>query len=122
MKSVVWSLPLFSVLALLCCASASRGEPFPASLRACRACHSLTQGAPNSVGPNLFGVIGRRAGSVQGFKYSEAMKRADIIWTSKRIRLFIKDPQKMVRGTRMSYALTDDASAVQVASDLGLLK
>jgi len=76
----------------------------------CRACHAA-DGAANEVGPGLRGVFGRRAGERDGFRYSPALKRSGIVWTSETLDAYIADPQKLVPANRMPYAGLADARA-----------
>ena len=79
---------------------------------ACVACHSETSDAQ---GPSLKGVYGRKAGSVEDFRYSSAMKRADIIWDAGNLRDYLHDPQARVRGNHMpfsGFASNNDADDV----------
>lgn len=71
----------------------------------CFACHALTY---NRTGPKHCGLLGRRAGSVPGFEYSAAMKRANWIWDKKTLDRFLTDPMKVVPGTTMGYAGVKD--------------
>jgi cytochrome c len=66
----------------------------------CAACHAL---AYDRTGPRHCGLIGRRAGSIAGFAYSDAMKDAQIVWDRKTLDLFLADPRKTVPGTSMGY-------------------
>lgn len=75
---------------------------------ACAACHSVDHAA--GVGPHLNGIVGRPAGSVDGFHYSRAMKSAGT-WTPVRLDAFIAEPQHAVPGTVMPYAGLPDAKA-----------
>lgn len=70
--------------------------------RVCQACHSLDPGH-NLIGPSLAGVIGRKAGTVPGFDYSDAMKQAHITWDAKSLDAYLADPQKVVPGNRMPF-------------------
>ncbi|GAB3471741.1 hypothetical protein GCM10027321_43960 [Massilia terrae] len=72
----------------------------------CQACHSLET---DRTGPRHCGLFGRRAGSVPGFAYSDAMKHADIVWTARTLDRFLANPAKMVPGTTMTYAGVTDA-------------
>ena len=72
----------------------------------CGACHQVAQ-PRNGVGPTLQGVIGRAAGSVQGFNYSPALKSSGITWTRETLDSFIVNPSAPVRGTRMSQRVPD---------------
>ncbi len=72
----------------------------------CGACHQVAQ-PRNGVGPTLQGVIGRAAGSVQGFNYSPALKSSGITWTRETLDSFIASPSAQVRGTRMSQRVPD---------------
>jgi cytochrome c len=69
----------------------------------CAACHTLEKGVHN-VGPSLAGVFQRKAGSFDDYRYSPAMKRANITWTPQELDKFIADPQMVVPANRMPYA------------------
>jgi cytochrome c len=71
----------------------------------CAACHALSY---DRTGPRHCGLIGRRAGSVKDFAYSDAMKRSNITWTEKTLDLFLANPVKVVPGTTMGYAGVKD--------------
>jgi cytochrome c len=86
---------------------AARGEKLFVE---CAACHSLDR-AVESVGPSLYGVIGRKAGEGGDFRYSPALKRSGIVWNEPSIEGFIADPQGVVPGNRMPYAGIPDAAA-----------
>ena len=70
----------------------------------CKACHQIGETAKNSLGPVLNGVIGRKAGSVEGYSYSTANKESGITWDEATFREYIKDPKAKVPGTKMIYA------------------
>jgi cytochrome c len=67
----------------------------------CQACHAL---AYDRVGPRHCGLLGRRAGAVQGFEYSPAMKRSRLVWDEQTLDRFLADPLRTVPGTTMTYA------------------
>jgi cytochrome c len=71
----------------------------------CLACHALGY---DRTGPRHCGLFGRRAGAVKGFAYSEAMKRAKIVWNEKTLDRFLAHPLKTVPGTAMGYAGVTD--------------
>ena len=70
----------------------------------CKACHQIGENAKSGVGPILNGVIGRKAGSVVGYSYSDANKDSGITWDEVTFREYIKDPKARVPGTKMIYA------------------
>ena len=73
----------------------------------CAACHSL--GEPGDFdGPSLKGVIGRKAGSLEDYRYSAAMKRSDVTWDAGTLDKYVTDPQAFIPGNRMAFAgITD---------------
>jgi len=71
----------------------------------CLACHTL---ASDRVGPRHCGLFGRRAGSVKGFEYSDAMKHYKVVWNEKTLDHFLANPLKVVPGTNMTYAGVTD--------------
>ena len=80
-------------------ADAKRGEKL---FEECRACHALEPGA-SSVGPDLHGVIGRKAGAREDFRYSPALKKSGITWSRQTLDAYVADPQKAVPANRMPY-------------------
>lgn len=72
----------------------------------CLSCHSFEKGGANKVGPNLWNIVGRKKGSHAGYAYSSAMKNADGVWTMEEIYKYLKDPQGVVKGTKMAFRLT----------------
>ncbi|MCX7899355.1 MAG: cytochrome c family protein [Methylocystis sp.] len=69
----------------------------------CKACHQVGEGAKNAVGPQLNGLNGRKAGSVEGFNYSEADKNSGITWDEASFKEFIKNPKAKIAGTKMIF-------------------
>lgn len=71
--------------------------------RQCQACHVI-DAEQNRVGPNLVGIIGRPAGAVEGFKYSDAMANSGIVWDETTIAEYLANPRSYVEGNRMAFA------------------
>lgn len=69
----------------------------------CVACHS-EQASGSDVGPNLKGVFGRKAGGLDDFRYSNAMRRAEIVWDEASLKDFIANPQGKIKGNRMPFS------------------
>ena len=68
----------------------------------CKACHSLKAGK-KKVGPSLNDVLGKKAAQVKGFKYSKAMKKADITWDDATLDAYLTKPKKFLKGTKMAF-------------------
>ena len=76
----------------------------------CRACHSIEEGK-NGVGPTLHGIVGRPAGAIEGFNYSEANKSAEIVWEPDVLFAYLDDPRGYMPGNRMAFPGLKDAQA-----------
>lgn len=87
--------------AALAAGDAAKGE---AVFNRCAMCHTATKGGGNGLGPNLFGVAGRKAASLPGFPYSPALRNSKIVWTDDMLRKWVQNPAKVVPGTRMVFA------------------
>lgn len=69
----------------------------------CQTCHAIEPGV-NKIGPSLHGVVGRKAGIIPGFTYSDANKNSGITWTEEKLFQYLEKPQHVVPGTKMSFA------------------
>lgn len=74
------------------------------SFRKCLPCHSVGADARNKVGPVLNGLEGRKSGTIEGYNYSEANKKADITWADASFKEYIQNPMARVPGTKMAFA------------------
>lgn len=84
----------------------------------CSACHVLEEGV-NRVGPSLAGIVGREAGTVEGYNYTEANANSGITWTPEKLFQYLENPQRVVPGTKMAFAgLPDPQDRVDVIAYL----
>lgn len=97
-------LALALIVALPTLASAQDAEEGKNVFKKCRACHTVGEKAVNRVGPQLNGVVGRAAGSVEGFNYSDAMKNSGLTWDEAALSEFFANPKAKVPGTKMVFA------------------
>lgn len=94
----------------------------PRAFAACAMCHKVQPDA-HGLGPSLWGIAGRKAGSMPGFNYSPAMKKAPIKWTRANLVAFISAPRAKVPGNRMAYVgMKSPADAAAIADYLLSLK
>lgn len=85
----------------------------------CRACHTLGAGEPALLGPNLHGMFGRRAGSIPGYDYSQALRQADFTWTPRALDAWLARPAQFLPGNRMTFAgVTDPADRANLIAYL----
>ena len=70
----------------------------------CAACHSITKGGKNKIGPALYNVVGRKVGGVNDYKYSKALAGYEKSWTFEELNGFLIKPAKWIKGTKMAYA------------------
>jgi cytochrome c len=85
----------------------------------CGGCHSV---AADRVGPRHAGVVGRRAGSVAGFAYSEALRKSGLTWTTETLERWLADPEALVPGQRMGYSLGDAQARADIVAYLSTLR
>src|SRR5882762_2962714 len=78
------------------------------SFKKCLVCHTIGENAKNKVGPAQNGLDGRKAGTVAGFNYSDANKNSGITWSEKTFKEYIKAPQAMIPGTKMTFVGVKD--------------
>lgn len=89
----------------------------------CKVCHQVGEGAKNGVGPNLNGVIGRKAGTVEGYSYSDANKNSGITWEPAVFAEYIKNPRAKVPGTKMVFAgITNEKDIADLTAYLAQFK
>ena len=89
------------IMALFASVSAAEGAKV---FKKCAACHSIAEGGANKIGPALWGVIGRKAGSVPDYKYSKALAAHSKNWSFEEMNGFLIKPKEWIKGTKMSFA------------------
>lgn len=93
----------------------------PAAFAQCRTCHSVEPGK-NGLGPSLFGVVGSKAGHVEGFQYSPALANSGITWDRASLDTWMQGPMKMVPGARMTTFQPDAGKRKEIIDYLETLK
>jgi len=79
----------------------------------CRACHQVGPTAKNAVGPVLNGLFGRKAGTVEGYNYSDANKKSGLTWDEATFSDYIKDPKAKIPGTKMIFPGVKDEQRIK---------
>ena len=90
-----------NIMALFASTSAAEGAKV---FKKCVACHSIAEGGGNKIGPALWGVLGRSAGSIPDYKYSKAMAAHGKNWSFEEMNGFLIKPKDWIKGTKMSFA------------------
>ena len=90
-----------NIMVLFASTNASEGAKI---FKKCAACHSIAQGGANKIGPALWGVLGRNAGSISEYKYSKAMLAHGKVWTFDEMNSFLIKPKEWIKGTKMAFA------------------
>lgn len=97
---------LLIAVTLVACAAPVRAQDVDAgerSFRKCTPCHSIGEGAQNKLGPVLNGLDGRKAGTIEGYSYTEANKNSGIVWNEANFSEYITDPRARIPGTKMIF-------------------
>ncbi len=100
-------IALISVVTLLSFAGPALADGDAAAgevtFRVCKTCHRIGEGAKNFVGPELNGVVGRKAGTAPGYNYSDANKNSGLTWDEATLTKYLKSPREVVPGTKMAF-------------------
>ena len=89
-----------NIMALFASASAAEGAKV---FLKCKSCHSIAKEGKNKIGPKLFGVLGRQAGSISDYKYSKAMAAHGKVWSFEEMNSFLIKPKDWINGTKMQF-------------------
>jgi cytochrome c len=101
--TLMWALAAATALAAVPAAAAGDAEKGAKVFKKCAACHVATE-EKNKVGPHLVGIFGRPAASVEGYKYSDAMKASGIVWSVETLTAYVRAPKEVVPGGKMVFA------------------
>ncbi len=95
-----------TIVAALAGSADAAGDPEKGAsvFNKCRACHRVGPGARTLVGPELNGVVGRKAGSIEGYSYSSQIKASGLTWDEATLTQWLRSPKALVPGTRMTFA------------------
>jgi cytochrome c len=116
LRAMIAAVALCASVAPAMAADPAAGEK---AYAVCKACHRVGEGAKNTIGPTLNGVVGRPAASVEGFAYSEAMKNSGITWDEATLNEYLKNPKAKVPGTKMAFAgVKDDTKVADIVAYL----
>jgi cytochrome c len=118
----------FTALALLAVSTLAANAAGDAKVGAeifkrCAVCHTNDKGGGDGLGPNLFGIVGRKAATRPGFAYSAPLQKSGIVWSDATLTKWAAGPARMVPGTKMTFAgITSKKQQADVAAYLATLK
>ena len=110
MRSYLRPTCLLAIAAACPGAASAQSSPAPAKAvfaQRCQMCHTNDANGRQGIGPNLYGLNGRAAGTQKGFAYSSAIKASGVQWNSASLDKFLQGPNKMIPGTRMVVTVPD---------------
>jgi cytochrome c len=106
-------------------ANAQAGDPNRGKVTfgQCSGCHTVVANTRDSMGPNLFGIVGRKVGSKPGYGYSDEMKNAGFTWTPEKLKTFVMNPEDVVPHSNMMFmGIKNPTQAEDVVAYLETLK
>ena len=124
MKLILSAAVFAAALVAVSAGARADGDPEAGKqvFKKCHACHNVGESARNAVGPELDGIVGRKAGSVEGYNYSDANKSSGITWDAATLDVYLKDPKAKVPGTKMAFpGLPSDKDRADVIAYLSTI-
>ncbi|ALC14728.1 c-type cytochrome [Sphingopyxis sp. 113P3] len=122
MKGLLLTSAVLSATLVSTTAAQAQTVVRPPAYARCAACHSVVKGGPNGAGPNLFGVVGRKAAAAPGYSYSPALKKKGGVWTRAALERYITDPTAFAPGGKMMKVPTTPADRAAILAYLTALK
>ena len=114
---------LFAAQAAQAAAAGNAKDGMAVFMDNCGVCHTAEKGAAAKIGPNLFGVVGRKSATMAGYMYSPAMMKANLTWDVATLQTYLMGPQKKVPGTKMGFpGFSDPQDEADVIAYLVSLK
>lgn len=121
---LILSLSIMAAISLASTSFSGEGDAVKGQklFKKCKACHTADEGGKKRMGPNLFGIFGKKSGQREGYKYSKALLAANLTWDEATLDTWLTKPKALVKGTKMTLPIKKPAQRANLIAYLKTLR